>query len=667
MELNDFIHEFHQSIEDQLARVGGLAEAVFVERFCSFMGDGGAAENVEPAYLWRPAQGIKINAYSYSEAEGRLALYVAIHCTPYGTVATLHHDSVRQAAQEAATFFRLAVTNRLNAFIDDSQEEVRGLADLIASQAGKISQLDICVISNGLYNSDGPISVEIPEVDQVYIGVWDVARLYGILGEVHGDDSFTIDCIKDLGETLEMMRVPGISPVFDCYVGYIPGVVLARAYARFGARLIERNVRSFLQAKGKVNKGIKETLQCSREMFVAYNNGISTTADGIVVEQVSPIGNLFHVRSFTNWQVVNGGQTTASLFHAYADGIDLNGVAVQVKLTVLKAPEQADDLAAKIALFANTQNKIALSDLKANDDLLVQLEKVSREVWTPAGDDGYQRPTKWYFERARGQYLVELSRQKGAVRATFLQQYPKEQVINKTDFAKYYMAWERMPHLVGKGSEANFRYFVEYLAQRRPQDFRTFYQEGVARAIVYSACTDLVLQKSLPGYRANVVAYTVAILSETASADFSLKSIWRKQGLTQEQLALMNSAIDLTWEHLSNPPSKGTNISQWCKQESCWAGLKEFWTTRSGQRAAMTSAPHRVELDTENIIEALQNLGLRFVDARPKGGSIWVIGGRTLRPTLNELARVGWSAEFIARGSRASKWEPAWELREKKT
>ena len=48
--------------------------------------------------------------------------------------------------------------------------------------------------------------------------------------------------------------------------------MLARIYGEHGQRLLERNVRAFLQAKGKINKGLQKTLKEEPHRFLAYNS-----------------------------------------------------------------------------------------------------------------------------------------------------------------------------------------------------------------------------------------------------------------------------------------------------------------------------------------------------------------------------------------------------------
>jgi hypothetical protein len=60
--------------------------------------------------------------------------------------------------------------------------------------------------------------------------------------------------------------------------------VLAKIYGQHGQRLLERNVRAFLSAKGKINSGLQQTLKDAPHRFLAYNNGLCCTAASVEVE-----------------------------------------------------------------------------------------------------------------------------------------------------------------------------------------------------------------------------------------------------------------------------------------------------------------------------------------------------------------------------------------------
>ena len=55
-------------------------------------------------------------------------------------------------------------------------------------------------------------------------------------------------------------------------------------------------------------------------MFLAFNNGISATADFIELDKSGGF-----IKSVKNLQIVNGGQTTASIYHTWKnDKVDLS-------------------------------------------------------------------------------------------------------------------------------------------------------------------------------------------------------------------------------------------------------------------------------------------------------------------------------------------------------
>lgn len=91
-----------------------------------------------------------------------------------------------------------------------------------------------------------------------------------------------------------------------------------------------------MQAIGKVNKGIKVSLANEPQMFMAYNNGISTIAESIAVDEGRSSGDIVNITEITGWQIVNGGQTTASIYNAYKAKLPLEQVNVQIKLSVIK-------------------------------------------------------------------------------------------------------------------------------------------------------------------------------------------------------------------------------------------------------------------------------------------------------------------------------------------
>ena len=87
-----------------------------------------------------------------------------------------------------------------------------------------------------------------------------------------------------------------------------------------------------------------------------------TTDDGLVIDSIKDL------------QIVNGGQTTASLFHTRrSDKADLGEVFVQMKLTVID-DEKSEEVVPRISEFANTQNKVNAADFFSNHPFHVRME-----------------------------------------------------------------------------------------------------------------------------------------------------------------------------------------------------------------------------------------------------------------------------------------------------
>ena len=367
--------------------------------------------------------------------------------------------------------------------------------------------------------------------------------------------------------------MPGDNGVYDSYVGVVPGVVLVGLYQRWGQRILERNVRSYLQARAAVNKGILETVREKPEMFLAYNNGISTVAES--AEAAPGGGDVVVIRRLRNFQVVNGAQTTATLHDAQRNrGIDLSAVYVPFKLTVLRDPAKVDQFVPSISRYANTQNRVSLSDFSANEPYHVELERLSRTIWVPS--ERGKSTTKWFYERARGAYINEMNREATeAKKRAFKATYPKSQILNKTSVAKYWMTWAQQPHVVSLGAEKNFSRFMEAVTKSpRHLPDEAYFKRLVAKAILFRECDRLVAQQGLGGYKANVVTYTVAWLSHITAQRVDLEKIWESQAPSD---AVLDGVLELSkevWDHINHPPPNVKNLSEWAKREACWASLR---------------------------------------------------------------------------------------------
>lgn len=315
-------------------------------------------------------------------------------------------------------------------------------------------------------------------------------------------------------------------------------------------------------------------------MFFAYNNGLSATAAEVRLSKGSSgIPEIVFARDL---QIVNGGQTTASIFWAHkSHGASLENVFVQLKLNVVP-PDQAPHVVPKIAEYANSQNKISAADFFSNHPFHVRLEEISRRVLAPAVN-GAQFGTHWFYERARGQFLNAQAGLTTAAKKQFLLRNPRTQLLTKTDVAKIENSFGLLPHVVSQGAQKNFSRFAKVVAEawdtKQEQFNEEWFRNVAAKAIIFRSTERLVSEQPWynGGYRANIVVYAIALLSHSVEASgkfIDLREIWLKQA---PSIALINTLAALSKQVsdvLTQPPEGRRNVSEWAKLEACWKTVK---------------------------------------------------------------------------------------------
>lgn len=596
----EFLQEFLDTVE-QKANILGSRQTPFLQEVLPYIN-----EEEEPTLIYFAKRNLKlqINGYLYSENTNVLNLYV-VDYEPYFTnesIPEVNMTTLKEVANKAKRFY----TNVDYIYeTADKSMEFLDLVKLIRNSRNEIEEVNIFVVSSKFYLTNKPIEFSIPGIETVNVHVWDMDRVYKLSEAEQGIRDFDIQFEEEYNSPIQLMYVPTPTEngLIDCYIGAIPASLLAKLYDDWGPKLVERNVRSFLQARGGTNKGIRDTLKDpgQRELFVAYNNGISSVAKSGDIVRIGE-SNLYEIKSLTSWQIVNGGQTTASIHQAYKNEIDLRGVYVQTKLTILNtekanaAPnldrhDLEDQLIAKISEYANTQNKINKSDLLANTRFMSDIENLSRNTWIPTFDNRKEE-SKWYFERARGQYMVDISRRsKGKEQTAFKKMYPKENVITKVELAKYFMSWEGFPHISSKGGEEAFKKFMDlnslYWKQSLISDGETkliqnisinFYKELISRRLINTYVAEIVDGMKLKGYRANVIYYTVGMLGHLYKERISLIDVWNRQGLSEEWKDVVRIIAGNALNYLRESAGD-QNVTQWAKKQDCWNGfIKESAT-----------------------------------------------------------------------------------------
>ena len=574
--IEEFAKDFFQEILNEADAVGQFAETVFFEKFCSFLVDAGELETADRAdYRGPPNSGIRVDGYGGdpSDSSGTLSLIIA-DFNQSNEISRLIQTEMNTIFQRLSKFLHIARDSKWRNSLEETSPAF-GLADLIAVRWSNITRIRMILISNRKLSDrvDGRQADRIDNRDVTY-SVWDLRRLHRFATAGHGREEIEIDLKEDFGGVLPLLPAHLSAGEYEAYLAVVPGRMLGTIYDRWGTRLLEQNVRVFLQARGNVNKGIRRTLELDPSMFFAYNNGITATAEAVITEKKD---KQLVATGLRNFQIVNGGQTTASIHMAMRNKIDLSEVFVQMKLSVVK-PEKTEDVVPRISEYANSQNRISAADFFSNHPFHIRMEGFSRRLYAPS-HDGTFRETRWFYERARGQFNDARSKLTPAQRRKFDLENPRSQLFTKTDLAKFVNVWEMKPEKVSQGAQKNFANFAQAVGQgwkKSENDFNeSFFKEIVAKAIVFRSTEKIVSAQSWyeGGYRANIVAYAIAKLAHDVAkrkraVDFRL--IWSKQSIPKAMEKALAHTAEAAHDVLVDTPVGIRNVTEWAKKQACW-------------------------------------------------------------------------------------------------
>lgn len=445
-------------------------------------------------------------------------------------------------------FLDLSKNGGIFKHIEDNKSDLYQIAQII-NAAERIDRVRLFVLTNAII----PTNLEIDEKETeegtiIEYHLWDVKRIKKHDDILRGKETVVVD-FEDKGfNPLPCIMMPDVSDRVKCYLAIIPGEILAKIYNQFHQHILEQNVRTFLQFKGASNKGMRDTLighaptiaqrakgdvkrDPEPDMFFSYNNGISTTAADIEVmdTEQGPV-----IKKIVDWQIVNGGQTTASISAVMKmKNIDpemIKKVFVAMKVSVIKNKETKGDLVPRISQFANTQTAVKKSDFGINEPFLQELEQHSRTLWVKNSLN--KEISKWFFERTRGQYM-DMAKHTNSKREEneFYAEYPKLQMFDKGMLAKCMMSWEQEPAIVCSGSEKCYSAFYKKITFNKNRVSETEYKNIIAKLILFKAIDCFYGKEgvSLPGFKSQMVAYTLAALSKIANKSLDLQGIWNEQ------------------------------------------------------------------------------------------------------------------------------------------
>lgn len=570
---NDFIvfsHEFQQQVLLSMQNTEvEERENSFTEYMMSCLIEDGTLDDGIPLYYRKG--GMQINGYSFVEEMGIINLFVSQYnaASPPANVRISDLDS----AMNRLFVFLKKTLNGLN----NNLEKGTPLNDLILKlleEKESLVKVNLYFLTDGVLKKDWNKELSIDNLE-IEVHIWDLERLFRNITSGKNRETIEIDFEK-LGGSIPCLEMPEKNKTYETYLAIFPADLLVEIYGKYRSRLLEGNVRSFLQVRGSVNKGIRDTIKNEPHMFLAYNNGISAVAEDTEIVKTT---NGLTIRKVKDFQIVNGGQTTATLYQVFKkDRISLKGVNVQVKLTVVSDPTMVNEIVPKISEYANSQNKIQGADFSSNHPYHRALEEHSRTVWAPVVR-GMQRQTKWYYERARGQYLVDRGRENTLTyKRNFDAEFPKYQKFEKTDLAKYVFVWHQKPYLVCRGIQKNFNEFMDYINKEKlPLPVQTDYERLIALAILYKKADELVTEQkqSFPAYRSYIVAYSIAWISYVTDSEIDLDTIWRNQDISGSIKESLNYIFPYANQHIVNAPGNG-NISEWCKKKECWEAFTKL-------------------------------------------------------------------------------------------
>ncbi|GAA4435790.1 hypothetical protein GCM10023188_28110 [Pontibacter saemangeumensis] len=586
LELSKFYQNIQQEVRsEQLSEEdGGTLEQIFTQAAVDLLSDGGETENVRVCYDEKVLKtGIqhKINAYALSDNYETLDLFITIY---NGTdeFNRISKDQIDKAAKRITNFFRNAVYKDYVHEIEEASEIFDLAHTLGESKELKegLVRVNVFIVTDGIYPGDHIANHSISG-HPIYYRVVDLNYLYNISGKSHvpieinfKEDGFQVPCIYTPTENDE----------YQSYLAIISGDALVNIYERFGSRLLEQNVRSFLQFTGKINKGIRKTIMTEPHMFLAFNNGLAATAEEIRLEPL-PDGKGNSVAWVKDFQIVNGGQTTASIYHTWKkDKANVSGIFVQVKLNVVKNKENFSTVVARIAEYANTQNKISASDLSSNSENHILLEKLSRTIWAPPVS-GKSQQTRWFYDRARGQYKTAMLKEgfTQAKRKAFELKNPKSQVLTKEDLAKYINTYQEVydgrrivigPHFVVRGNQKNYVQFMHHNFSSSPDNI--YFEDAVAKAIFFRAAEKVygVKPNAIGDMRYVTVPYTIAWLGYRLGYRLDLYKIWKAQNIS-DHLREKLREIMIRVESYIRTHAPGSLYGEWAKKEDCWNAVRQ--------------------------------------------------------------------------------------------
>ena len=582
MELIDFLRqtqvEVRSEIGDRLVEPGSTypySESVFAEVVMQHMSEIGMT--FEPVVCHYAAKvgnaNLRLSGYAVSDEADQLDLFVSLY-DGVDEITPVPDAQTKTTAEQCLRFLSKCAQGRLASTMDQSNDAY-ALALTIQECYSNLGQIRVYVLTDRQAKAKNFKTREV-NGKTVKLEVMDIERLHRHWSEGKPRDELVVNFEEVAGAPLPCVYIPGDMAEYDYAMTVIPGEALRFLYEKYGARLLEANVRSFLSMTGKVNRGIRDTLKDDPQRFMAYNNGIVIVADELSLGRTQDGGP--GILWLKGMQIVNGGQTTASIYFIKKKNpeIDLGRVRIPAKVIILKSedPIEEEALISDISKYANSQNSVRQSDLSANKPFHVEVEKLAMSTYCP---DGVGR---WFYERAAGSYKTMLARE-GTTPSrlrNLKQAIPPARKITKTDLAKFLNAWDQLPDSVSFGAQKNFVRFMDRIGgddeNASPASLPDVpeFKRMMDKAILFKATQKLV-RPMFPAFQANVATYTVSLLANRLGERLNLEKIWLKQDISprlKEQIQTWAAEVN----KVLHETSEGRMISEWAKKPECWTAVR---------------------------------------------------------------------------------------------
>ena len=572
---------------------------------------------------------MRIDGYAMDETDGSCCVFIVDYHGADGDDG-VKTDDINSGLKKLRLFVEEAIKKELYASMSENAQAADFARDLYYDHEN-IVRYRFYYLTDA-WNHQRNKTIKDSKIDgkTVEINVWDIERLYDLVRSSVQRETVEIkipefgfegiscvkavdyqnvvadiECTHKYDEIEDEENTPENIVTYSSYLAVVPGQLLNDLYMEYGSKLLEGNVRSFLSVRGKVNKSIQNTIKNYPEMFFAYTNGLAATASSIDTK-MTPDGLI--ITGISNLQIVNGGQTTASIANTVLsakknDHVDLSRLYVPMKISVLEHA-MAEKIIPKISEYSNSQNKVDASDFFSNHPFHIRMEDYSRKTAIPA-QRGNQFQQYWFYERTRGQYNQEKMKftSKTSQLRKFKDRYPEKQVITMLDLARYMELYECAPDVVSRGKQKTLQIFAEGIKrewQKSDEPFNAYYYKRmIAIAIMYRRTDEIIREtewyKQKHSYKANVIAYTISLIfdhirNKVKGYELDFDRIWNAQDIYEELEDQIKVLVNEVYRYITGA-RETENVTEWCKKENCWRRAQsQVWTFNNEFLQTLVSA-----------------------------------------------------------------------------